>query len=331
MAEDHTTDLNDRPHFTVAVIIPTYNRASFLPQAIGSLLNQTRVPDEIIVVDDGSTDHTPEILAHYDAPVIVIRQENQGRSAARNTGIEAVQSDLIAFLDSDDLLLPESIEKRARVLETHSDVGIVYCEVVVIDREGNECCQGHQFFSGPRPSGNVFALLAQKNFVPPIAYMIRRTCLDNVGLFDETLHLLEDYDLWLRLAERCNFRYLDEPLAYYRLHDAMSTRVQHAQLVTSGALIMERIRQMSAFAALTDAEKAAIYRAHGKQYAYMGRMADARHMFRQATRHEPHVALTAYGAGLWGLTWAGQTVFSTLLSIRGRLRGDLRFTFDHDS
>jgi glycosyltransferase involved in cell wall biosynthesis len=109
----------------ITVIIATYNRAAWLPAAIDSLLNQTRQPDEILVVNDGSSDNTAEVLSRYTTPVRVINQENNGLSAARNVALRDVQSDLLAFLDSDDSLPPHSIAERARVLEARPEFDVV--------------------------------------------------------------------------------------------------------------------------------------------------------------------------------------------------------------
>src|SRR5262249_45562691 len=113
---------------SVSVIIPTYNRAAFVHQAIGSALAQTRTPDEIIVGDDGSTDGTERALSQFGPPVTVIRQANRGRSAARNTGLRAAKTDAVLFLDSDDLLTPHCVEQMVRVLEERPEVGVVYAD-----------------------------------------------------------------------------------------------------------------------------------------------------------------------------------------------------------
>src|SRR3954453_18164174 len=118
------------PHLSVSVIIPTYNRASYIATAVESALNQTRIPDEILVVDDGSTDDTDRVLRQFGLPIRVIRQANRGRSAARNVGLRAATGDAVLFLDSDDFLMPENIETCARVLETKPEIGVVYSDAM---------------------------------------------------------------------------------------------------------------------------------------------------------------------------------------------------------
>lgn len=312
--------MTDSKHLTVAVIIPTYNRADMLPETLDSLLTQTRVPDEIIVVDDGSTDNTPELLAHYSAPITVIRQDNQGRSAARNNGVRASTSDLIAFLDSDDTLVPESIERRAAFFAAHPAVDVLYTNVLMIDPASRVLGTYTQVKPGARPSGRIFAHFAQDNTMQLQGFMMRRACLEATGMFDVTMHVLEDYDLWLRLSARYEFAYVDEPLATYRIHNTMTTVVQSQRMITASAELMARIRQMPAFAALPPADQARVYVAHGKKYGYMGRMDMARQMFGQAMRQRWRIT-PLY---LWSLTWFGRRVFGGVLSIPSRLRGDLK-------
>jgi glycosyltransferase involved in cell wall biosynthesis len=312
--------MTDSNRLTVAVIIPTYNRAGLLPETLDSLLAQTRVPDEIIVVDDGSTDNTPELLTHYGPPVTVIRQANQGRSTARNNGVCASSSDLIAFLDSDDTLVPESIERRVAFFESHPSVDVLYTNVLMIDEASRVLGTYTQVKPGERPSGRTFAHFAQDNTMQLQGFMMRRTCLEAVGMFDESMHVLEDYDLWLRLSPHYEFAYLDEPLATYRIHGTMTTVVQRQRMIEVTAELMTRIRQMPAFEALSPADEARVYVAHGNKYGYMGRMDEARRMFVQAMRQRWSLKPVI----LWGLTWFGRRAFSVILSIPSRLRGDLK-------
>lgn len=308
------------PHkCTVAVIIPTYNRADLLPQAIDSLLVQTRVPDEIIVVDDGSTDDTASKLSAYRLPVIGISQPNQGRSKARNTGLQRTTADLIAFLDSDDTLLPESVEKRVHVLETQEGFDVVYSDVNMIDMQGNVLARFSQAHRVKRPSGKVFAQLGCNNLMPIHAFMFRRRCLQTTGLFDSSIEPLEDYDFWLRMAAKHQFIYLDEPLANYRVHVGMTTITQQGQWLEREAVVHSRIFAMPVFEELSASEKAQIYRAQGVRRAKLGQMSEARTWFRRA--------VTTDKASLWGyasfaLTFFGGFAFRWAVNVRQRLRGD---------
>ncbi|MCZ7554737.1 MAG: glycosyltransferase [Anaerolineales bacterium] len=309
-------------HLCISVIISTYNRADLLPEAIDSLLSQTRIPDEIIVVDDGSVDNTPEVLAQYGLPVIAIRQDNQGLAAGRNTGLRAAAGDLIAFLDSDDMLTDASIEKRARFLEASGGYDVVYSNVLMTDTHGQPLCLYTEIRPGKRPSGRVFAHFALYNLMPVHAFMFRRTCLGVTGPFDETLASLEDYDLWLRMAAHFEFAYLDEPLAHYRLHPSMMT-VKHQERMQRDELrVHSCVFDMLAFKELTRAEQARVYSAHGKRHGSLGDMRQARRCFWEAIRLSP-ASTRPYI--FMALTLIGRRGFSATLNGYGRLRGDKRF------
>ncbi len=196
----------------VSVIIPTYNRGWILKEAIDSVLDQDYTDFELIVVDDGSTDDTVEILDAYGFDVIVLKQNNQGVSAARNRGIEASRAQFIAFLDSDDIWLPQKLTRQVEFFATHSDALICQTEEIWI-RNGMRVNpkKRHQ-----KPFGEIFEPSLTLCLVSPSAVMIRRTLFDAVGLFDESLPACEDYDLWLRVSCRYPVYLIDEPLIIKR-------------------------------------------------------------------------------------------------------------------
>ncbi len=305
---------------SVSVIIPTYNRAPLVGEAIDSLLSQSRPPDEIIVVDDGSTDHTADVLAHYGSSIAVITQPNAGLSAARNAGLRAATGDLIAFLDSDDRLMPGSIERRAHLLEQSADFDAVYSNVLMVDMDSQPLGLYSQVQPGPRPSGSIFFELARHNLMPVHAFMFRRECLDQVGLFDERLKSLEDYDFWLRMAARFRFLYLDEPLACYRIHGGMMTTGQQELRLVDGIVLHRRIFDLPAFDRLSSGEKACIYVEHGNRCAMLGRMAEARQWYARAVRSAP---TSPRGYVFGAFTFLGKRLFRRVIQMRLRLRGDL--------
>lgn len=307
----------------VSVIISTYNRADLLPKAIDCLLMQTRVPDEIIVIDDGSTDDTQDVLKQYEPPVITTWQPNQGLSAGRNTGLDQATGDLIAFLDSDDLLAPTSIEKRAAILEANLEYDVVYSNVQMISADGESCGFYTDVRPGSRPTGNVYARLAQYNLMPVHAYMFRKACLATTGVFDTQLYGMQDYDLWLRMAAHFKFYYLDEPLAQYVLHGAMMTVNQKREMLDDHLMIQRRIYQMPAFKRLTGNEKATVFLKHGMQHLLAGEPRNARQLFRSAiavapTAPQPYL--------LFGVSLAGSRVFNAIHSNFRKARGDLPIT-----
>ncbi len=302
---------------TVAVIIPTYNRAHLVCEAIDSCLAQTRIPDEIIVVDDGSTDNTQTVLAKYSAPVIVVRQENAGLSSARNTGINHATSDLIAFLDDDDTLTKNSIEIRATFLENNTEYGVVYGDVLLTDLAGHP--QGRfSLISGIiAPSGNVFAEYAQRNIRPVHAFMIRQSCVDKIGFFDPRLTVLEDYDFWLRASVHYHFGYIEEVFGNYRYHVNRMTAQQRRKMQENEVIVRARIFNTSAFSRLTPTQKARVYSVHATQHMLLGDGAIARQWYIKAIRTAPWL-LRPYA--LLGLTLFGKRGFNLVSSLKGLLR-----------
>jgi glycosyltransferase involved in cell wall biosynthesis len=202
----------------VSVIIPAYNYARFLPGAIQSVLDQTFRDFELIVVDDGSTDDTADVVSPYARRhgVIYIRQENRGLSAARNTGIRHAGGELVAFLDPDDLWLPEKLQRQVALMDANADVGLSYCMVDFIDGEGQRLPE----LSWPHPEGATYKDLLYLNWVTGSgsSVMVRRSVFDGAGLFDESLRGLEDMDMWLRILRHHKSGHVDEVLARIRRH-----------------------------------------------------------------------------------------------------------------
>lgn len=268
---------NTQQHLSVSVIIPTYNRATFIAAAIDSALDQTCPPDEIIVVDDGSTDETPEILAAYGAPVVVIRQTNGGESAARNTGLRAATGDAVFFLDSDDMLLPQCIERCVQTLEQCPEVGVVYTDAYLCNGEGTRVGICSQETAGSHPSGMVLGELARRNFLT-VTSMVRRCCIGD-DTFEEGMKCAADYDFWRRLAVRCHFQYVSEPLSCYRFHDAMITLTQYGALSKGQLEVQRRILEMPEFKALSRRERSRAFCSHGIKHGMLGATDVARRYF----------------------------------------------------
>ncbi|MEH2068022.1 MAG: glycosyltransferase [Nostoc sp.] len=198
----------------VSVIIPTYQRADLISETIESVLAQTYTDYEIIVVNDGSTDNTKEVLAEFGDWITVIHQENQGPSVARNTGIMASQGRYIAFIDDDDLWLPYKLEKQVSCFESNPNIGLVYANIVFF--KGNHVSADLWPRRSHPPSVLQDWMLFELNFIPILSVMVRRECLDEVGLFDQTLKYCEDYDLWLRIIEKFPVHFLNKPVGFYR-------------------------------------------------------------------------------------------------------------------
>ena len=196
----------------VSVIIPTYNRGWIVKEAIDSVLEQDFHDYELIVVDDGSVDNTPKILKTYGEKIKVLRQSNQGVSAARNSGIASASGRLISFLDSDDLWLPRKLSIQVEFFNDHPEAVINQTQERWI-RNGvrvNPKERHHKF------SGMIFERSLALCLVSPSAVMIRKKLFNTVGIFDENLPACEDYDLWLRISCRYPVDLIETPLIIKR-------------------------------------------------------------------------------------------------------------------
>ena len=193
---------------TLSVVIPTFNRRERIQRCLDSALAQTSPADQIIVIDDGSTDGTEEwIRSHYPNIDLVV-QTNQGVSAARNTGIRHASSDWIAFLDSDDIWMPNKIERQLAHLQT--DPGTLICHT-----EEKWIYQGRAKTVSPayrKKGGWIFEFCLPLCAISPSTSLIHKSVFDKVGVFDESLPACEDYDLWLRIASRYPVALVDEAL-----------------------------------------------------------------------------------------------------------------------
>lgn len=195
----------------VSIIIPTYNRREFVQEAIDSVLRQDYEAREVIVIDDGSTDGTEAALRRFPS-VRYHAQANQGVSRARNHGLELAQGALICFLDSDDLWLPKKLSTQVALMVQQPEVRVSYTDEIWI-RRGRRVNpkKKHQ-----KHSGWVFSQCLPLCTISPSSVMLRREVFDEVGCFDESLPVCEDYDLWLRVAARFPVAFTPEKLIIKR-------------------------------------------------------------------------------------------------------------------
>lgn len=210
---------------SISVIIPTYNRARYLPEAVGSVLAQTRPPCEIIIVDDGSTDNTGELAKGFPKVVRYIRQQNSGPAAARNRGLREANGDWIAFLDSDDLWVSEKLEVQSRFLHENPTVDFVFAHMVnfseagedrdpeILDRGVYEYCR-----TNAANLRDFLACLLKVNPVPTSTVLFRRAKAEEIGPLREDIGYADDYQWWLRWAQSAQCGFIDQVLEKRRIH-----------------------------------------------------------------------------------------------------------------
>ena len=226
---------SDRP--LVSVITPTYNRADFIGQAVQSALDQTYGHFEHLIVDDGSTDHTREVLAPFleDERVQYFQQENQGQSVARNLALKHAKGEFICFLDSDNAWLPEKLATQLAVFSESPEVDVVYGDNITINESGGELSRENM----RRYSGSIAFQMLKDNCVSMNTAMARRRCFDDMGGMSGKRRVADDYDLWLRFSARYQFRYLPEYFAYYRVMEDQISSDKRARFDSNEAIIRD--------------------------------------------------------------------------------------------
>ena len=245
---------------TVSVIIPAYNVGRFVQDAVGSALAQTYAACEIVVVDDGSTDDTRERVAAFGPRVTLIRQANAGAATARNTGVRRSRGAYVAFLDADDVWLPDKVARVMDVLERDPTAGAAYHGYAATDEAGSVVGQPVV----PTHDGDVLEPLFFGCFFGPPMVIVRRTCLDQVGLFEPALRLGQDWDLFLRIAlAGYRVRCVPEVLVRCRTHGGNSTRAL-GTAAAFGRMVLDRAFADPRLPARlrTDAFRTSVYRTH---------------------------------------------------------------------
>jgi len=278
------------PQPLVSVIIPTHNRERCVAEAIDSVLRQTYDRFELIVVDDGSTDATGAVLRSRADRLKLIRMDgNRGPAAARNRGIAAAAGELIAFLDSDDLWLPEKLAVQVRFFNGRPGCRVCQTEEIWI-RNG---VRVNPMRKHAKRSGWIFTQCLPRCIVSPSAVMLHRTVFDRVGLFDESMPACEDYDLWLRIAPLYEIHLIPRPLIIKRggHADQQSRRIPHldrwrihalCKLLDSGMLTADQH-------AAAGVELAAKCRVYGTGCIKHGRRDEGLHYLNLPSRYPPRM------------------------------------------
>lgn len=222
----------------ISIIMPTYNRESFLPVAIESVIAQSYKEFELIVVDDGSTDNSRELINTYaetDSRIKYLYQENQRQSVARNYALSIARGEFICFLDSDNYWPVDKLEKSIQAFKQYPEADIIYGDCITIDEHGNELHRHNM----RRYSGRVAALLLKDNFVSMNTTMTRRKCFDEMGGMSGKRRVADDYDLWLKFSARFYFQYIPEFLAYYRVMENQISSNKKLRFETNEQIILD--------------------------------------------------------------------------------------------
>lgn len=232
----------------VSVIIPCYNSAKYLGEAIQSALNQTYDNLEVLVVDDGSADDTSLVVERYkaDKRLKYIRQENGGLSSARNLGIQNSSGNYLALLDADDVWEKELVATQVGVLDSENACGMVFTDFLTFDENGVVALQRNSVIQNDLHSVNFTTLLQKNNFIYPSTVMIRKDIISESGKFDVMLRSAEDYDLWLRISRVAKILGINQPLVRIRQHSSnMSRNIR--QMADNERLVIDKYRHIIPF------------------------------------------------------------------------------------
>ena len=308
----------------VSVVIPAYNAARVLGEALRSVFAQTFRDFEVLVIDDGSTDGTAGVAAHYGDRVRLLRQANAGPGAARNAGVAASRAPLIAFLDADDVWLPDKLALQARYFAAYPETGLLHTATVAAGNTRASAAPAGMH--PPAPPSSVFCDLFHTDYdINTLTVMVRRDVVVEAGGFDERREVhVEDWDLWLRIAAAHKVGYLSEPTAVRRPGGGMSSDVE--KTFRGQAEVIRKITPLCAAACPRHREAPGAclrrrwYRFHwelGYARRREGRAAAARRAFLDAIRERP------LAAGAW--TQLAASVAGPRLSVAGRrVRAALR-------
>lgn len=225
----------------VSVIIPTYKKPDLTIRTIESVLHQTYNNIEIIVVDDGSPDDTEIRLKSLEDKIVYIKKTNGGASSARNLGIKKSTGQYIALLDCDDIYYPDKISESINCLENNEDCGFVYTGANYIDR--NDDIITKQKLLNKSPCGWVFPELIKRNFICNSTVVARKECFDKVGLFDESIFICADWEMWLRISRKYKASYIEKELTGYRLTDSYTSANMDAAINEISYLLAKLSRE----------------------------------------------------------------------------------------
>ena len=287
----------------VSVIIPAYNVEKYIGETLDSVLTQTYSDFEVVVVDDGSQDQTASIIKQYQTKypkkIRLIQKENGGPSKARNVGIKASTGEYIAFIDADDLWLPGKLEKQVGYFEKQpSQVGLVYTNAKKFDEQGIWTLPKR--YRKKRAYGWIYKDLLRQNMIPNQSVIVRKRCFEEVGFFEEFLDIIEDHDMWIRIAMKYEIAFLEETLSLYREHSQGRSKGDEKTMNREIGVMEKHLKIASGNIEFEDIIKRAFSRRLyelGYFYLKEGRMPAARLMFDRSLamsfRYKTHLAKIA--------------------------------------
>ena len=305
----------------ISVIVPTYNRADLLPQALASVLGQSYGDFELLVVDDGSTDNTADVVARIgDSRIVTIAQEHSGLPAVgRNTGMRRAAGTFIAFLNSDDLWLPDKLAQQVVLMEANPVLGLSYTNCYRFTDDPTR----HEPTPLLRPqdmlSGDVFDQFYGRPKIPNLTVMIRSAVVADVGYFDEDPQLKanEDYEYWLRIAARYPFGHITAPLALYRAHSGGISKAAVAS-GRSKLCMIEKLDRLypettTRLAAKRRRWLASVHYSLGRGLLRENNTAEARIHLQQAWQLDPQPKVALF----WAASYLGRPIYQRLDGARG--------------
>lgn len=269
----------------VSVVIPAYNCQDYIAATIESIFSQTYNDYEIIVVDDGSADGTARVISGFSDKIKYVYQSNAGPAAARNTGILKARGEYIAFLDHDDVWLPDKLKMQVELLSRNASLGLVFTDTYIVeDKLFLSPVAGSLFTFQLRPPhrGKVLKELFIDNFIPTPSVMARRDCFDKAGMFNPALVPIEDYDMWLHIAAFYEVDFIDVPLVKYRSRVACFRK---NRILTASNTIKTLTGILSEYPYLKEALGGKVNRRFSQLYLFLARFYFSSYDFKEAFRN----------------------------------------------
>ena len=301
----------------VSVIIPTYNSARYLPEAIESVLAQTYRDYEIIVIDDGSKDNTKEVVGPYRDRITYLEGDNAGPSEARNRGIRASSGPYVAFLDADDLWYPDKLKRQLEVFSENRDYDLVHTDGSYSRSPSSQ--PGRTWFSLKKkvPSGWVFSDLLNESFIILSSVVVKRESLERVGLFDQNVDRWHGYDLWLRIAFERQIGSIEAPLFFRRIHETNRFYSEPLKEVKSFITVMKKWQNRSQDLAEADRQnvRQQLRGAYLRQFGYLA-AAGSHRQARQALKNSWAQGFSLFGFTCYALSILPSSVVQMMLSYK---------------